>query len=119
MKKKLLKNFKIYIAGHNGMVGRAVLRHLKNVGVKKIITVSRNNLDLLNLSKLKKFIKNNCPDIIINCAGKVGGIFANSKYPVPLKFPKKRLKLFSGGIATSTRSNLKSFAIHLNRSFIL
>ena len=35
MKKKSLKNFKIYIAGHSGMVGRAVLRHLKNVGVKK------------------------------------------------------------------------------------
>ena len=115
MKKKSLKNFKIYIAGHSGMVGRAVLRHLKNVGVKKIITVSRNNLDLLNLSKLKKFIKNNCPDIIINCAGKVGGIFANSKYPV--QFINDNIFIQLNLINTAFENDIKHF-VNLGSSCI-
>ena len=115
MKKKSLKNFKIYIAGHNGMVGRAVLRHLKNIGVKKIITVSRNNLDLLNLSKLKKFIKNNRPDIIINCAGKVGGIFANSKYPV--QFINDNIFIQLNLINTAFENDIKHF-VNLGSSCI-
>ena len=48
MKNKFLKNFKIYVAGHNGMVGRALIRYLKKETVKKIIFANRNKLDLLN-----------------------------------------------------------------------
>ena len=82
MKNKLLKNFKIYVAGHNGMVGRAVIRYLKNEGVKKLIFANKKNLNLLNSKDLEKFIKLKKPNIIINCAGKVGGILANATYPV-------------------------------------
>ena len=64
------------------MVGRALVKYLKNIGIKKLITASRSKLDLLDLNKLKKFIKKNKPDVVINCAGKVGGILANSKFPV-------------------------------------
>ncbi len=82
MKKKSLKNLKIFLAGHNGMVGKALLKELKKNGIKKLITANRKNLDLLNISKLRKFYKKNKPDVIINCAGRVGGILANSTYPV-------------------------------------
>ena len=82
MKNKRLKNFKIYVAGHNGMVGRALVRYLKKEGVKNILFANRKSLDLLNAKDLEKFIKFKKPDIVINCAGRVGGILANSSYPV-------------------------------------
>jgi len=82
MKKKFLKNFRIYVAGHRGMVGRAVIRYLQKKGVKNIIFASKQELNLLNIGEIEKFIKTKKPNIIINCAGKVGGILANSKYPV-------------------------------------
>ena len=115
MKKKSLKNFKIYIAGHNGMVGKAVLKHLKIAGVKKLITVSRKKLDLLNLNKLKKYIKKNKPDVIINCAGKVGGILANSKYPV--QFINDNIFIQLNLINTAFENNIKHF-INLGSSCI-
>tara|TARA_B100000674_G_scaffold401559_1_gene347408 strand:+ start:165 stop:1136 length:972 start_codon:yes stop_codon:yes gene_type:complete len=82
MKNKLLKKFKIYVAGHNGMVGRAVISYLKHEGVKKLIFENRKKLNLLNSKDLEIFIRSQKPDIIINCAGKVGGILANASYPV-------------------------------------
>ena len=82
MKSKTLKNFRIYVAGHNGMVGRAVIRYLKKEGVKNIIFADRKKINLLNSKDLEKFIKLSKPNIIINCAGKVGGILANASYPV-------------------------------------
>ena len=48
---------KIYVAGHNGLVGSAIIRELKKRGYKKIITASRNNLDLINQEKVLKFLK--------------------------------------------------------------
>ena len=77
-----LKYKKIFIAGHRGMVGSALVRYLKKQGAKKLILVTRKKLDLLNHDKVYKFIKYKKPDVIINCAGRVGGILANSKYPV-------------------------------------
>ncbi len=77
-----LKYKKIFIAGHKGMVGSALVRYLKKQGAKKLILVTRKKLDLLNHDKVYKFIKYKKPDVIINCAGRVGGILANSKYPV-------------------------------------
>ena len=68
MKKNSLEKLKIYVAGHNGMVGKAVVKKLKTIGVQKLVTASRKKLNLLDLNKLKKFIKLNKPDVIINCA---------------------------------------------------
>ena len=82
MKSKSLKNFKIYVAGHNGMVGRAVVKYLKKEGVRNIIFAERKKLNLLDAKDLEKFIKLKKPDVVINCAGRVGGILANSSYPV-------------------------------------
>lgn len=73
------KNSRIFLAGHKGLVGSAVLRKLKLAGYKKIITISRNKLDLVKQSETFKFIKKNKPDFVFICAAKVGGILANDK----------------------------------------
>ena len=60
------KNLKIYIAGHNGLVGSACLRNLISKGFKNIIYRSSNELDLRNQEKVFEFISSEKPDIIIN-----------------------------------------------------
>ena len=57
MSNKILLNHKIYIAGHNGMVGKALLSHLKKLGIKKIITADKKKINLLNANKVKIFLK--------------------------------------------------------------
>ena len=74
------KNSNIFVAGHKGLVGSAILRMLKKTGYKNIITANRNKLNLLNQSKTFNFIKKNKIDIVIIAAAKVGGIKANNKY---------------------------------------
>ena len=72
------KNSKIFVAGHNGMVGSAVLRSLKKNKYKNVIIRQRIELDLFDNLAVKKFLKKNNFDIIICCAAFVGGIKANS-----------------------------------------
>ena len=74
------RNSKIYIAGHKGLVGSAILRKLKLNGYSKIITADRKNLDLTNQSKVFSFLKKNKPNFIFIAAAKVGGIYSNNKY---------------------------------------
>jgi GDP-L-fucose synthase len=75
-----LKKSKIYVAGHNGLVGSAIIRRLKFFGYKNIITIDRERLDLTNQLKVLKFLKKTKPKFIIITAAKVGGINANNKY---------------------------------------
>ena len=74
------KNSKIFVAGHNGLVGSAIVRKLKNKGYKKIITETKFNLDLTNQIKVFNFFKKKKPDFIFIAAAKVGGIYSNNKY---------------------------------------
>mgnify|MGYP001236653355 CR=1 FL=1 len=74
----LNKNSKIYLAGHNGMVGSSILRLLKKKNYKRIYTKTKSNLDLLDQTKTLKYIKSIKPDFVIIAAAKVGGILANS-----------------------------------------
>jgi GDP-L-fucose synthase len=76
------KNSKIYVAGHNGLVGSAIVRILKKKGYRKIITKTRKKLDLTNQNKVFNFLKKNKPDMIFIAAAKVGGISANNKFRV-------------------------------------
>jgi len=76
----LSKNDKIYVAGHNGLVGSAILRRLRYYGYNKIIFSDRSKLDLTNQSKVFDFLKKKKPKFIIIAAAKVGGIYANNKY---------------------------------------
>ena len=74
---KLTKKTKIFLAGHKGMVGSAILKKLKENGYQNIITRNRKQLDLLDQNKTKKFLKKNNPKLVIIAAAKVGGIIAN------------------------------------------
>ena len=74
------KNSKIFVAGHNGLVGSSVVRRLKYFGFKKIITRTKKELDLRIQKKVENFFKSNNIDAVINAAGKVGGIYANNIY---------------------------------------
>ena len=74
------KNSKIFVTGHKGLVGSAVVRRLKYFGFKKILTVDKKKLDLRNQQQVSNFFKKNKIDAVINSAGKVGGIYANNKY---------------------------------------
>ena len=73
-------NSKIYVAGHKGLVGSAILRRLKIKGFKNIIIKSKKQLDLKNQANVLKFFKKNKPDFIFIAAAKVGGIYSNNKY---------------------------------------
>jgi len=76
----MIKSSKIFIAGHNGMVGSAIFRHLSSLGYNNIITKSSKELDLRNQDLVKQFFKNENPEFIFLCAAKVGGIYANNKF---------------------------------------
>jgi GDP-L-fucose synthase len=71
---------KIYVAGHKGLVGSAIVRKLKSEGYKNILTIERKHLDLTNQKKVFDFLKKNKPKIVIIAAAKVGGILANNTY---------------------------------------
>lgn len=76
-----LKGKRIWVAGHNGMVGSAVVRRLKKEDCD-IITVSRDVLDLVHQDAVHNWMKAEKPEIIIMAAAKVGGIYSNNSYPV-------------------------------------
>jgi GDP-L-fucose synthase len=78
---KLEKNSRIFLSGHNGMLGTALNKHLIKNGYTNIEKMSRKNLDLTNQNEVFKYLKNKKPEVIIICAGKVGGINANISYP--------------------------------------
>tara|TARA_B100000965_G_scaffold256600_1_gene216224 strand:+ start:186 stop:1121 length:936 start_codon:yes stop_codon:yes gene_type:complete len=72
------KNSKIYVAGHKGLVGSAILKRLKEKKYKNIITIERKKLDLLNQNDVFNFLKKKRPDSVIIAAAKVGGIYHNN-----------------------------------------
>jgi GDP-L-fucose synthase len=76
----ILKKSKIFVTGHNGLVGSAIVRRLQYYGYKNIITVERKKLDLRNQQKVFNFFSKSKIDAVINAAGTVGGIYANNKY---------------------------------------
>jgi len=73
-------NSKIYVAGHKGLVGSAIIRKLKKKGYKNLIFRSKKQLDLKNQKKVLSFLKRIKPDFIFIAAAKVGGIYSNDKY---------------------------------------
>ena len=75
------KTDKIYVAGHNGMVGSAIVRRLREKGFIKIITRSSSELDLTNQKNVHNFFQDESPDYVVIAAAKVGGIYANDSYP--------------------------------------
>ena len=80
------KNSKIYVAGHNGLIGSAILRKLKDKGYSNIIYRSKKQLDLKSQAKVLNFLKKQKPNFIFIAAAKVGGIYANNKYKAEFIF---------------------------------
>ena len=76
----MFKKKKIFVAGHNGLVGSAIFKKLKLLGYRNIITISRKKLNLINQKDVFDFLKKTSPDIVINAAARVGGILANNKF---------------------------------------
>ena len=74
------KTDRIYIAGHNGMVGSAIIRELKSEGYENLITKNSNELDLRNQNAVHDFFEKEKPDFVFLVAAKVGGILANSTF---------------------------------------
>ena len=77
----ILKDSKIYVAGHMGMVGSAILRKLESSGYTNIVLRSRQELDLLDQNAVKKFFNAEKPEYVYLAAAMVGGIQANNTYP--------------------------------------
>jgi GDP-L-fucose synthase len=75
------KNSKIYIAGHEGLVGSAIMRNLKSKGFINIIGRTHSELDLTNQRSVEEFFNNEKPEYVFLAAAKVGGIHANNTYP--------------------------------------
>lgn len=74
------KNAKIYVAGHRGMVGSAIVRKLETLGYQNIVTRTSKELDLRNQAQVEKFFAEEKPDYVFLAAAKVGGIHANNVY---------------------------------------
>lgn len=77
----LLKDARIYVAGHRGLVGSAILDTLQEQGYSSLITAGKSDLDLCNQHAVFSFFKKERPEYVILAAAKVGGIHANSIYP--------------------------------------
>ncbi len=75
------KESKIYVAGHNGMVGSAIIRTLKANGFDNLLTADFDTLDLRRQSEVESFFAKHQPEYVFLAAAKVGGIFANDTYP--------------------------------------
>jgi len=71
----------IYIAGHRGLIGSAIMRKLKSQGYRNIITKTHKELDLVDRRKVESFFAKEKPEYVFLAAAKVGGIYANSTYP--------------------------------------
>lgn len=77
----LLKDARIFVAGHRGLVGSAILDSLQEQGYGSIITAKKSEVDLCDQSAVTSFFKDQAPEYVILAAAKVGGILANSTYP--------------------------------------
>ncbi|MBS1142148.1 MAG: GDP-fucose synthetase [Proteobacteria bacterium] len=75
------KNAKIYVAGHRGMVGSAIVRNLQAKGYTNIVTRTHQELDLINQAAVEQFFAQEKPEFVFLAAAKVGGIIANNTYP--------------------------------------
>ncbi len=78
---KLELNDSIFVAGHRGMVGSAIMRSLEEKGFQNILTANRDELDLRQMAVVRSYFENKKPDHVIVAAAKVGGIHANATYP--------------------------------------
>jgi len=99
------KSSRIFIAGHNGLVGSAVYRNLLDKGYKNIFIVSKKKLDLKDSNKVETFLKKKKIEYLIICAALAGGILANSRYPV--EFFNENIKIQNSLLNAALKFKLK------------
>lgn len=87
------KEDKIYVAGHNGMVGSAIVRKLLSEGYKNIITRSSKELNLTRQNEVEEFFATEKPDYVFLAAAKVGGILANNTYPADFMYENMMIEM--------------------------
>ena len=98
---------KIYIAGHNGMVGSAIWRTLERKGYTNLLGKSSSALDLRNQAAVHDFMAHEKPDVIIDAAARVGGILANNDYPYP--FLMENLQIQNNLIDSALQQGVEKF----------
>lgn len=96
---------KIYVAGHNGMVGSSIVRKLKSEGYNNLILKSHVELDLINQKETSDFFNHYRPEYVFLAAAKVGGIYANNTYPAD--FVYNNLQIQNNVIYNSFNYNVK------------
>jgi len=99
------KNIKVYIAGHRGLVGSAIMREFEAQGYTNIITKTHKELDLTDSIAVKEFFETQKPEWVILAAAKVGGIHGNSTYPVD--FMLDNLKIQNNIIENAYKNDVK------------
>ncbi|RPJ08161.1 MAG: GDP-L-fucose synthase, partial [Spirochaetaceae bacterium] len=98
------KNAKIYIAGHKGMVGTAIVRKLQDLGYDNILTRSKQELDLRDQNAVNRFFSDEQPEYVFLAAARVGGIMANSTYGADFIYDNLAITMnvikasFAGGV---------------------
>jgi len=98
-------NDSIYVAGHRGLLGSAIVRLLNEKGYKNIITRTSKELDLRNSADVEQFFKSNKIDVVILSAAKVGSIEENKKYPA--EFLLDNLQIETNVISSAFKNNVK------------
>jgi GDP-L-fucose synthase len=87
------KDAKIYVAGHNGMVGSAIVRELNRQGYKNLVVRTHKELDLTNQATVDEFFSEEKPEYVFHPAGKVGGILANSQAPADFMYENMMMEM--------------------------
>jgi GDP-L-fucose synthase len=105
MSKYMKPNSRIYIAGHQGLVGSAIVRSLEHLGHRNLILRTRGELDLLDTDAVNRFFSREKPDFVILAAARVGGILANNTYPAD--FIRDNLVLQTNVIEASRINDIK------------
>lgn len=101
------KNSKIYIAGHKGMVGSACWRLFEKEGYNNLIGRTSKELDLRNQNEVKNFFEKEKPEVVIDAAAKVGGIWANNEYP--FEFLMNNMLIQNNLVQFSLNNKVKKF----------
>jgi GDP-L-fucose synthase len=101
------KNKSIFVAGHKGMVGSAVVRCLQNQGFSQIVTANRLELDLKDFAAVQAFFQKNNIDVVVDAAAKVGGILANDSFPYD--FLMDNMLIQNNLIEASLKKNVSKF----------
>ena len=99
------KNAKIYVAGHRGMVGSAIVRNLQAKGYSNILTRTHQELDLINQAAVDRFFAQEKPAYVFLAAAKVGGIIANNTYPA--QFIRENLAIQTNIIHAAYENKVK------------